>query len=60
MVSLDRGTLANLDRRMLSGLDQDERSQMVRVPVSPAKWSTWRRYCSAAGILLTPRSMMLR
>jgi hypothetical protein len=23
---------------------------MVRVPVSPAKWSTWRRYCGTAGI----------
>ena len=49
-MSLDRGVLANLDRRLLSGLDQDERLQMVRVPVSPAKWSTWRRYCAAAGI----------
>jgi hypothetical protein len=47
-MGLDRGVLANLDRRLLSGLDQDERFQMVRVPVSPAKWSTWRRYCAAA------------
>ena len=23
---------------------------MVRLPVSPAKWSTWKRYCGAAGI----------
>lgn len=23
---------------------------MVRVAVSPAKWSTWRRYCGAAGV----------
>jgi uncharacterized protein YecA (UPF0149 family) len=22
---------------------------MVRVPISPAKWSTWKRYCGAAG-----------
>jgi hypothetical protein len=47
---LDRGTLANLDRRLLAELDRDERFQMVRVPVSPAKWSTWKRYCAAAGI----------
>jgi hypothetical protein len=49
-MGLDRGVLANLDRRLLSGLDQDERFQMVRVPVSAAKWSTWRRYCAAAEI----------
>jgi hypothetical protein len=23
---------------------------MVRVPVSSATWSTWKRYCAAAGI----------
>ena len=49
-MDLDRGTLASLDRRLLAGLDRDERFQMVRVPVTPAKWSTWKRYCDAAGI----------
>ncbi len=49
-MNLDRGALANLDRRLLAGLDRDEGLQMVRVPVSPAKWSTWKRYCVAAGI----------
>ena len=49
-MDLDRGALANLDRRLLAGLDREERFQMVRVPVSPAKWSTWKRYCGAAGI----------
>jgi hypothetical protein len=34
----------------MAGLGRDERFQMVRVPVSPAKWSTWKRYCGAAGI----------
>ncbi|MCP4308371.1 MAG: hypothetical protein GY788_26525 [bacterium] len=47
---LDRGTLANLDRRLLAELDPDEQFQMVRIPVSPAKWSTWKRYCGAVGI----------
>ena len=23
---------------------------MVRVPATPAKWSTWKRYCDSAGI----------
>lgn len=36
-MNLDRGTLANLDRRLLAEFDGDERFQMVRVPVSPAK-----------------------
>lgn len=49
-MGLDRGALANLDRRLLAELDRDEQFQMVRVPVSPAKWSTWKRYCGAGGI----------
>ena len=49
-MDLDRGTQARLDRRLLAGLDRDERFQMVRVPVTPAKWSTWKRYCDTAGI----------
>jgi len=50
MMDLDRGALANLDRRLLAEFDRDERFRMVRVPVSPAKWSTWKRYCGVAGI----------
>jgi hypothetical protein len=50
VINLDRGKLARLDRRLLAGLDRDERFQMVRVPVTPAKWSTWKRYCDTAGI----------
>jgi hypothetical protein len=49
-MDLDRGALAKLDRRILSGLDHNEHSQMVRVPVSEAMWSTWRRYCQALGV----------
>ena len=49
-MDLDRGTLARLDRRLLAGLDREERFQMVRVPVTPAKWSTWKRFCDTAGI----------
>jgi len=49
-MDLDRGTLARLDRRLLAGLGRDVRFQMVRVPVTPAKWSTWKRYCDTAGI----------
>jgi len=49
-MNLNRGTLARLDRRLLAGLARDERFQMVRVPVTPATWSTWKRYCDIAGI----------
>jgi hypothetical protein len=49
-MDLDRGTLARIDRKMLSGLDHEESWQMVRVPVSDAMWSTWRRYCGALGV----------
>ena len=49
-MDLDHGTLARLDRRLFAGLGRDERFHMVRVPVTPAKWSTWKRYCDTAGI----------
>jgi hypothetical protein len=48
-MDLDRGTLARLDRRLLAGHDREERFQMVRVPVTPATWSTWKRYCTTVG-----------
>lgn len=49
-MDLDRGVLANLDRKLLAGLGQDETYRMVRVPVTAAKWSTWRRYCESGGV----------
>ena len=49
-MDLDRGTLAKIDRRVLSGLSHDERWRMVRMPVTEALWSTWKRYCDALGI----------
>lgn len=50
MIDLERGTLARLDRTLLAGLGQDETFRMVRVPVTAAKWSRWKRYCDSAGI----------
>jgi hypothetical protein len=49
-MALDSGALARLDRRLLAGLNREERFQMVRVPVTPATWSTWKRYCDIADI----------
>jgi hypothetical protein len=49
-MDLDRGLLARIDRRVLSRLGDEERYRMVRLPVSEAIWSTWKRYCDAAGI----------
>ena len=49
-MGLDRGVLANLDRRLLAEFDSDERSQMVRLPISAAMWLTWKRLCAVAGI----------
>jgi hypothetical protein len=48
-MDLDRDTLAKIDRRLLSRLGHHEGYQMVRVPVSEAMWSAWRRYCAALG-----------
>lgn len=49
-MTLDRGTLARIDRAILAALDHDRVTQLVKVPVSEATWSTWRRYCDAIGI----------
>jgi hypothetical protein len=51
-MSLDRGTLAKIDRRVLSELDHREGVQLVKVPVSEAVWATWRRYCQAIGFTM--------
>jgi hypothetical protein len=50
LMDLDRGTLAKIDRKVASGLGQDESYVTARLPVSEATWSTWKRYCSTAGI----------
>ena len=49
-MDLKRGVLARIDRKLLAGLEQNETYRMVRVPVTAAKWSTWKRYCESAGI----------
>src|SRR3990172_1937072 len=49
-MTLNRQTLAKIDKKILSQLDHDEGVQLVKVPVSEAVWSTWRRYCEAVGI----------
>ena len=50
VMDLERGMLARIDRKLLSGLGQSETYRMVRVPVTASKWSTWKRYCDSAGI----------
>jgi hypothetical protein len=49
-MDLDREVLARIDRKVLSELDHDEIYRMARLPVSDVTWSTWKRYCDAAGI----------
>ncbi len=49
-MTVNRRILAKVDRRLLSELDHTEGVQLVKVPVSDAVWSTWRRYCEAAGV----------
>jgi hypothetical protein len=49
-MTLNRQALAKIDRHLLSKLDHQEAVQLVKVPVSEAVWSTWRRYCEAVGI----------
>lgn len=49
-MSLSRQTLAKVDARLRSELGRDEDTRPVKVPVSDAVWSTWRRYCDAVGV----------
>lgn len=49
-MNLEREKLERVDRKLLARLGQDETYQMVRVPVTPATWSTWKRYCETAGV----------
>jgi hypothetical protein len=50
LMALDRGTLSRIDRRVFAELAHTGGSQAVKVPVSDAVWSTWRRYCAAIGL----------
>ena len=49
-MTLTRGKLANIDRRLLAELKDEEGSQPSRLPISPATWSAWNRYCDVVGI----------
>ena len=49
-MALDRGTLTRIDRRVFAELAHAAGVQAVKVPVSDAVWSTWRRYCEALGL----------
>lgn len=51
-MALDRGLLARIDRRVFVELDHSDGSQVVKVPVSDAVWSIWRRYCDALGVTM--------
>ena len=46
-MALDRGTLAKIDRKVFAELGHTVATQTVKVPLSDAMWSTWRRYCQA-------------
>ena len=49
---MDRGTLARIDRRLLTEFDHSGGVQLVKVPASDAVWSTWKRYCEALGLAM--------
>jgi hypothetical protein len=51
-MAVDRGTLAKIDRRVFAELGHTVATQAVKVPMSDAMWSTWRRYCDAIGLTM--------
>lgn len=50
-MTLDRGVLAKIDRN-IPGLDRTDGVRLVKVPLSKAVWSTWRRYSDALGLTM--------
>jgi hypothetical protein len=50
LMDMDRGTLARIDRKLLTGLGDDQAYRTARIPAIPAKWSTWKQYCDSVGI----------
>ncbi len=51
-MTLDRGILAKIDRRIYSELDHGGGVQLAKIPLSAAGWSTWKRYCEAIGFTI--------
>lgn len=51
-MTLDRGSLAKIDRKVFAELSHTAATQTVKVPLSDAMWSTWRRYCEAIGLTM--------
>jgi len=51
-MALDRGVLAKIDRQVFAELGHDAATQAVKIPLSDAAWSTWRRYCAAIGLTM--------
>ncbi len=58
-MDMDRGALARIDRELLAGLGDDGAYRTVMVPVTAAKWLTWKRYCDSAGISMGRAVTML-
>ncbi|MFV1999097.1 MAG: SEC-C metal-binding domain-containing protein [Acidimicrobiia bacterium] len=51
-MALDGGMLAMIDRRIFDEFGTAAATQMVKVPLSDAAWSTWRRYCRVIGLTM--------
>lgn len=51
-MALDRGILAKIDRRVFAEFGHTDVTQTVKVPLSDAVWSVWRRYCEAVGLTM--------
>ncbi len=49
-MALDRGRLAKIDRKVFAELEHTDGVRAVKVPVSDAVWSTWRRYSESMGL----------
>ncbi len=51
-MTLDRGALAKIDRRVFAELGHNVTTQAVKAPLTDAAWSTWRRYCQTIGLTM--------
>lgn len=47
---VDRRSLSRINRKLETGLNNDEEWRMVRVPASEDVWLAWKHYCAVAKV----------
>lgn len=57
-MALEGGVLARIDLRLLKELSDEPCTQLVKLPVSPAVWSTWVLRLQRSYVVSSDRSLI--